>query len=72
MISQLKKCEYLNETILPEEQAEKLGITVDLYEQLVAARRLYSDRTDSGRLAQAVRFFISYFYIPISDIGYLY
>lgn len=52
------KCRFLNETVSPEDQAEKLGITVELYEKLVVVRKLYTDTTDSGRLAQAVSFII--------------
>lgn len=47
-------CRFLNETVSHEEQAKKLGITVVLYEKLVAVRKLYSDKIDEGRLALAV------------------
>lgn len=47
-------CKFLNETVSHEEQATKLGITVELYEKLVAVRKLYSEEIDSGRLAVAV------------------
>lgn len=55
----MKKCEFLNETVSPKEQANHLGITLELYEKLVTVRKLYSDRTDSGRLAQAVSVYLS-------------
>lgn len=51
-------CKFLNETVSYEEQATKLGITVELYEKLVAVRKLYSEEIDSGRLAVAVSIWI--------------
>lgn len=47
-------CGYLNESVSHEDQAQKLVITVQLYEELIAARKLYSDKTDASRLALAV------------------
>lgn len=50
-------CSLLNETVTQEEQVKALGISDGLYHYLVEARKLYSDKTDSGRLAMAVRIF---------------
>lgn len=58
VLKQVEKCRFLNETVSPVDQAEKLGISVELYEKLVVVRKLYTDKTDSGRLAQAIRIFI--------------
>lgn len=48
-------CSLLNETVTAEDQAKELGIALGLYHQLVLARKLYTDKTDAGRLAVAVR-----------------
>lgn len=66
VILQVAKCKFLNETVVPNEQANQLGITVELYEKLVIVRKLYTDKTNSGRLAQAVRndiFFLQIFVV---------
>lgn len=55
IVEQEIMCKFLNETVSHENQATNLGITVELYEKLVAVRKLYSEETDSGRLAVAVR-----------------
>lgn len=48
-------CTFLNETVTPEDQAKELGISIPQYNNIVEARKLYTDKTDAGRLAVAVR-----------------
>lgn len=53
-LKKFEVCSFLNETVSHEDQAEKLGIAIVLYQKLVAVRKLYSDKNDESRLALAV------------------
>lgn len=60
---QAKLCLYLNETTLPTEQSEALGISVDLYHRLVRIRKTVDDdMTYVGHLNVMVNISISIIY----------